>query len=151
MKKIVILLTLSILNIFIIQNIKAQSVICIGTVSSISMTDFGIEDPSFQSKWNEYLQNRTWKYASGHITFTKEFVKLYVRYYPTDAIGQEYYIVYQILKNEIDESGRKAVTLSLKSPTSTDYFPSFFLYDDKEWVLTVSGVEFVVTWIGKVL
>jgi len=115
------------------------------------MTDFGIKDPSFQTKWSDYLQNRSWKWASGHITFSKEFVRMYVRYLPTDDIGQDYYVVQEIIKNELDENGRKILTLSLKSPTSNNFFPSVLLYDDKEWVLTISGTEFVATWKGLVL
>jgi hypothetical protein len=75
MRKISITLIFNVLSIFLSLNIQAQNVICIGSVTSTSITDFGIKDPSFQTKWNAYLQNRTWKWASGHITVTKEFVK----------------------------------------------------------------------------
>jgi len=120
-------------------------------VTSTSITDFGIKDPSFQTKWNAYLQNRTWKWASGHITVTKEFVKFYIRYKPEDNIGQEIYTVVEIIKNEQDSDGRNVITFSLKTPSESNYFPSVLLYDKKEWVLTISGIDLIATWKGTIL
>lgn len=133
------------------QQSRAQDVICIGSVTSISITDFGVKDPNFQSKWNEYLQNRTWKWASGHITVTKESIRLYIRYQPSDEIHQELYSVVEIIKNETLENGRKGITLNLKSLSGDNFFPSYFLYDDKDWILTISGIDLIATWKGTTL
>jgi len=150
MKNIISLVIVGVFSIYFPANTDAQGILSAGTISSVSITDFGSTDPSFQTKWAEYLRTRTWKYASGHVTFTQNTVRLYVRYHPTEELQEMSYSVEKI-DSKKDETGRNSATLTLKSLMNYNYFPAFLLYDDKDWVFTLTGTETIATWRGKVI